>query len=264
MTTYLFVFITLLLLTGLPLFGVYYAVKRHNRAVRARDAMLRQTFGKTTQIFRTFPIPAALEEVVQGGLHHHVQRFRELLAGEGWLFIQPTYRTLHLFTAGEDRRAVQLSLYAQDLGEVSPMFVIRNRRNPSLLSRYHQTQIERGQLVGSELEFDDGQNLYAEKGKHIQALQIMSPEVLEVLRNSPRRADIVIKKNQLYYLLPGDQPAEEALAEIRAHAGKVAAELAQNLRRWKRSAANKAEYEKIRDSELSVTLVEEYERRQQS
>lgn len=228
----------------------------HTSAVKKRDKMLRSSFGEDIKIYRYFPIPQDVEEVVQGGLHKFIQEFRELITGDEWLFIQPTFIVVPKFTSFEERSAATLSLFSRKIDQYSPTFVIRNRKNKSLTSRYYQTQVKNKRLVQSELDFDGLHSLYAEQGKHIQALQIMSPELLEALMNAPFRADIVIKKNQLYYILPGEKPAERVLGELFIHSTSVMKELGENLDRWAKSAANQDELERIKKSNLAVTLRE--------
>jgi hypothetical protein len=252
-------FIFLFILFGIPMLGIFWVMRAHEHTLAKRDEFFKRKYGDSIRIYRTFPIPAEIEEVVQGGLHQIIQRFRELIVGDTWLFIQPTFSRIPILTITENRNASALSLFSLRLENYSPTFVIRNRRNRALISRYFQTQINNNQLVRSELDFDTEQSLFAEQGKHVQALQIMSPELLIVLKNAPASADIIIKKNQLYYILPGEKPAEDVLDDILAHSKVVAASLEDNLRKWALSEANKAELEKIKESDLAVTLREMHE-----
>lgn len=251
-------FILISIMVALPLLGILWSSRLHQRAITKRDAMLKDTFGENIKIYRSFPIPQKIEEVVQGGLSNTIQRFRELIIADTWLFIQPTFRNVPKITILENRNTSILTLFSRKIEAYSPTFVVRNRQNKSLVSRYYQTQINNKQLVESELKFDDKQNLFAEKGKHIQALQIMSPELLEVLKNAPAEADIVIRKNQLYYILSGEKPAEVVLNDILAHSSIVADELTNNLERWAKSQSNRSELETIKNSDLAVTLTEQY------
>lgn len=249
-------FIGLFLILGLPVLGIFWAIRADEKARLQRDKRLKKLFGDDIKIYHTFPIPHAIEEVVQGGLHVIIQRFRELIVTDSWIFIQPTYRWWGKITTREHRNAAVLSLFARKLDGFSPTFLIRNRHNTSFLSRYYQAQIKDRQLVRSELDFDNEQNLYIEQGKQIQALQILSPELLITLENAPGSADIIIRKNQLYYILPGEQPAEEIVNQLFLHSTKVMKELEDNLMRWARAESNKAEVEAIKNMDLAMTLGE--------
>lgn len=253
-------FIATMIFFLIPILGIYWVYRLADRTEAKRDKMLRGKFGEDLKIYRSFPLPADKEEIVQGGLFFIIQHFRELLVSDGWLFIQPTFRGIRKLTMFEDRNRAVLSLFAQTFDSYSPTFVIRNRQNKSLVSRYFQTQIKNGKMVRSELDFDNDQVLYAERDKHIQTLQIMSPELLLVLKNAPAKADIIIKKNQLYYIMSGEKPAEKVLNDILVHSQTVVRELTDNVTRWGRSAANTEEYERIKNTELSVTLGELYQR----
>ena len=256
---FIITFIGLFFIFGLPILGIFWAIRAHSRTVAKRDEMLKNTFGQETKIYRSFPIPPNIEEVVQGGLHQIIQRFRELIVADTWLFIQPTFLSIPRITLTEDRNSSILSLFSRKLEAYSPTFVIRNRQNKSLVSRFYQVQINTNELVKSELNFDTEQNLYAEKGKHIQALQIMSPELLEVLKNAPANADIIIRKNQLYYIMSGEKPAELVLNDVLAHSAIIEKELTNNLERWAQSQANQEELESIKNMDLAVTLTEQYQ-----
>ena len=256
---FIITFIGIFLIFGLPILGIFWAIRAHDRTVKKRDEMLKSAFGQDIKVYRSFPIPMNIEEVAQGGLHQIIQRFRELIVTDTWLFIQPTFLSVPRITLTEDRNSSMLSLFSRKLEAYSPTFVIRNRQNKSLISRFYQVQINNNELVKSELNFDTEQNLYAEKGKHIQALQIMSPELLEVLKNAPAGADIIIRKNQLYYLLAGEKPAELVLNDILVHSAVVAKELTNNLDRWGQSQANQEELEAIKHMDLADTLTEQYQ-----
>ena len=253
------VVVMLFFLIGVPLLGIFCLVRRSEATIRSRDKLLRSLLGEDIKIFRSFPIPQDIEAIIQGGLHQTIQRFREIIVNDSWIFIQPTYRNIPTITLSEERNAAILSLYATKLQHYSPTFIIRNQQNNSLLSRYHQRQVHNKQFIPSELNFDDKQNLYAERGKHLQALQIMSPELLDVLKDAPGKADLIIRKNILYYVLPGEQSAEKILPMIIEHSKIATLELEDNLERWAKSASNTEELDEIKKLDLAVTLREAWE-----
>lgn len=228
----------------------------HN-AVKKRNELLKGMLGDQIVIFRCFPIGHNYEKVVQGALKYYIQSFREMIAGDGWLYIQITNRSPRL-TLFEKRTVSVMNLFARELKYISPTIYIRNNRNKSTLMRANQSHINSGELVWCEAEFDKDHNIYNEPGTQIDTLSILTPEVLEVIKDAPGDADILIKRNQLYYMLSGSFSAERILKDLIEHSDVASKELEDNLKRWSRSKSNLAKLQTIHDSELSVTLVENY------
>lgn len=146
--------------------GIIWITHFQERNRTKRDEMLKNAFGQNIEIYKTFPLPPEIEEVVQGGLYGTIQHFRELIVGDIWLFIQPTFRNIPLLTLVEERGVSVLSLFSRRLDNYSPTFAIRNRLNNSLVSNYYQVQIDNHHLTNSELDFDDEKSLF-EKGESI-------------------------------------------------------------------------------------------------
>lgn len=252
-------FITLFMLVGIPMLGLLWSIRANERAVTRRDQMLKKVFGEHVKIDRGFPIPEVIERIIQGGLRYTLQQFREIIVDENkWLFVQPTHLKTSKLTKGEDRGIATHSLFARHLLHESPTFLIRNKANPSFISRHLQIQITNRQFVPSELQFDNDQGLYIEQGHHIEALQLMSPELLITLGNAPFNADIIIRKNQLYYMLAGEKPAELVLKQLIAHSEAVARELNDNLEKWAQSSANQAAVDRVQNTTLATTLAEKW------
>lgn len=244
-----------------PLLGSILSIVLSNRAVRKRDELLKSKLGNDIKISRSFPINQDVEEIVQGGLSQTIQDFREIIVGKDWIYVQPTTKRFLNVTKVEERGFVTHSMFVRQLNEFTPFIVIRNANNKSLLSRKLQTKIKNKEIVWCEAAFDKDQNIYNEPNSHIDTLSILSPEVLEVLKDSPANADIILKKNQLYYILQGNRSAETTVPELLAHSNNVVRELEENLSRWAKSKTNKNKIEKIASTELAVTLREQHERK---
>lgn len=258
--TQLMAFILIILIfVVFPILGIWYSIKLSQRQACKRDKMLQSLLGNEITIERGFPIPQETEKVVQGGLRNTLQRYRELIIADKWLFIQVS-STLPALTLFEDRNLTGLSLYACELQQFTPTIAIKNNKNKSFLARYIQQDITAGKLIWCEAGFDKDHDIYNEPGSQVDTLSILSPEVLEILQTSPANADILLKRNQLYYLLPGTFTAEKILPDIIRHSSRLALGLEENLARWARSSSNTQKIDEIKTNDLSVTLREKYER----
>jgi hypothetical protein len=251
--------LTVLVFVGLPLAGIVYSVKLSYKNEQKRDEMLRRLLGDDVQIKRGFPIDQKTEEIIQGGIRNTIQKYRELLVGGRWVFVQMSSR-VSVFTLFEDRTLSTLGLYAYSLNEFTPTIVIRNTHNKSFLARFIQEDLKNKTLIWCESAYDKDHNVYNQPGAQLDTLSILSPEVLEVLRNAPGNADILLKRNQLYYMLPGGLSSEKILPSLIEHGTRAAVELDDNLRRWSSAPSNQAKLNEIKSSELSVTLREQFER----
>lgn len=251
-------FITLLIFVILPIVGIYYSIKISENHRIKRTAMLKRQFGEDIVVIENFPIDQAVEKVIQDGLRNTIQDFREIIVGKGWIFLQVISKRIPAFTLHEDRDATVMGVYVRQLKHLSPEINIRNTKNKSFLSRRIQKQLIDQQLVWCEAEFDKNHNIFNRPGDQINTLSILTPEVLEVLMNAPGNADITIKKNQLYYMFPGNLSAEKILNELLAHSRIAAKEIEENLARWSRSYSNQDKLAEIAGSETSGTLDEVY------
>lgn len=245
---------------GLAVAAAVYSVLQHAKAVERRDQMLRKKFGDDIQIERSFPLNQASEDIVQGGIAGVFQDFRELITGKTWVFIQFSSK-IPVLTRTEDRGFNAFGLFAQELEEFTPFIVIKNKKNKSLYSRAMQASVDKGELVWCEGVFDAAHNIYNEPDGQLDTLSILSPEVLEVIQDPPGDADIILKRNQLYYVFGGKYSAEDILDDLFVHSRTLAAALEENLARWGRAESNRQKLASIINTELAVTLREAYERR---
>ncbi len=252
------IFITIIIFIVFPAIGILLSVILSERQEQERGRMLKKLFGYDIKIEHGFPIDQNVEEIIQGGLKLELQKYRELIIGDKWLFIQLSGK-LPALTLFEDRTRSTVSLYALDLETFTPTIVIRNKHNRSFVTRHLNDSFKKGELIWCEATYDKDHNIYNEPGSHIDTLSILSPEVLEVLKNAPGNADIMVKRNKMYYILTG-LSAEKILPSLIEHSAVAARELNNNLKRWSRSSANTEKLEKIKSTELSVTLRERYER----
>lgn len=251
--------IFILLLISFLFAATFWDINREYRNRTKRQRKLKELFGDDIKVVYGFPINQDVEEVIQGGLSSTLQTYRELIYCDKWLFIQLTSGIITM-TVTENRSKVSLGLFSRKLDGYCPDILIRNSKNKSLLARHTQKDIKKRKMVWCEGAFDKDYNLYTKAEDRIDVLSILSPEVLEKLQNCPGKSDILIRRNQLYYLLPPNMSAEKILSQLLEHSTVVARELEENLRRWGRSTANQVKLEKIKSSELSVTLREMYNR----
>ncbi len=253
--------VVILLFVALPVIGLIYSIRRSSQFQAKRDQMLKNKFGQDVEVIRGFPINQRVEEIIQGGLSRVFQDYRELIVHDNWLYIQLTAKAISPLTMTEERNYAHTCLFARQLDELTPHIAIRNVHNRSFVSRIVQDKVKNSELIWCEAAFDVHHNIYNEPDSQVDTLSILSPEVLQRLLSPPGNADIILKRNQLYYILPGNKPAEKILAELLVHSENVAKELNENLHRWAQSMANTEKLKHIADSELSVTLREHAERK---
>lgn len=250
------VIVALIIFVVAPLLAFFLLIRKQEKNREKRDAFLVQKFGTDTKIYRGFPFPANAERIVQGALGKFTQDYREIIITPSWLYIQITSRHLPRLTRIEDRNAGLFSIYAVQLSEYSPTMLVQNADSNSLALAYYQDRVATGEFTPSELSYGGSQRLYSKPNEQVQTLQIMSPEVLETLTHAPYGADIFIKKDYLYYLIPGDRSIENTIDAVKEHARKVEIELTDNLARWAGSTSNSDVLSSIESSELGQTLVE--------
>lgn len=223
-----------------------------------RDGRIKARPGDDVQIIRGFPINQQHEEVIQGALEHTIQEYDYMISGDNWLFVR---HPAALKAPAEDFRLfAPLTVFAVTIAEYTPTIAIRNRGARNFTVRTITENINGKKLVWCEGVFDAEQRIFSTPDMRIDALSVLSPEVLEVLQNPPYGADIYLKRNQLYYFVASRRGAEELVPAFREHAKKLTHELEANLQRWGRAPSNRDKQQQIVDTELSVTLREQWER----
>ena len=243
-----------------PLAGLIFSALLSNRAIKKRDATLHQKLGDDISIYRGFPIPQNHEEVAQGALAQIFNNYRELIVHDNWLFIQLSSHKNTALTIAEEKGIALMSIFAVKLDYFTPHIIIHNKQNRSIAARILQDKLTNKELIWCEAGFDVDHDIYNQANMQLDTLSILSPEVLEALKNPPGNADMILKRNYLYYIIPGNQPAEKITPDLLQHSRKALAELNNNLKRWAASAANKAKIEEIKTTELAVTQIEQYKR----
>lgn len=235
--------LALLILLGIPIIGgTILELRLAARGIKRRNARLVSAFGSDIDILEGFPIPPEIERVVQGALAHTLNSYRYIVAGNGWLFIQPTHRFLPTFTVSEMRDGVVFSVYAVTLAIESPETLIRHRSRSGFLVSWLAGSVANGTYIWCEGVVDKDQQIYSRPELRLDVLSILSPEVLELVQNPPYNADIYIRKNQLYYIFPSARQAYELVPTLRRHSVKLVPELEANIRRWADTPSNTIKY----------------------
>lgn len=212
-----------------------------------------------TKIIHGFPIPQAIESKVQYVLRQTIQKFRILVLHKNWFFIQVTSGRLSAVTIFEDRTLLIASVFCMTLDYQSPTMAIRRKEAGNFILRPFVQDIKSGKLIWCEGVFSAEQEVYCDPTDHVDVLQILSPETLEVIQKPPFGADIIIFKDQLYYIFHNNQTAEKLIPLVLQHATVVKQQLEDNLARWTRAASNQQKVNEIATRQFPVGLLEKFE-----
>ncbi|MBP7760455.1 hypothetical protein KA093_01530 [Candidatus Saccharibacteria bacterium] len=236
---------------------IYRFIVRDKQNDPSRIARLKQNFG-VQNIQQGFPIDQSSEEIIQGVFDTPIQAYNQLLEGDTWLYIQVTSLT------GQDHNFNVISpwsvtVFARRLDAYFPSIACVHA-GYSIRQTAYIRAIENGQLVLCEGIISKDYRLYAQPDMRLDALSIFTPEVLKRIPSSPAQASLMLRKNILYYILPGNLAPEEMLESLLAHSNDLSVALVENAHRWAASAANHDKLQSIIDSELGVALRELDER----
>lgn len=150
------------------------------------------------------------------------------------------------------------SFYSFDLTGYSFEILMRRAGYGSTALRFFTRIIESGKLLYVEGVIDKDYDIFAPKGLSIEAMSVLSPEVLEVLRHSPKNATLLIKRNTLFYIVYGASKLEADYDAFKFHAKSAVRELDDNLIRFAAGTANREIVKHAKDTPVGISDEEYY------
>lgn len=229
------------------------------RKILAREYKMKQLFGHEVKVDNHI-YNHAVEDTLLGALADDIHNIKEAVYSGEWIYAQRVGAYIYSSNIATDNVFGRLSIFACPLDFYTPQIAIRNGSRKKFLVSHVQTRIRNQELVWCEAGFDKNHDIYNEPGMQVDTLSILSPEVLDVLQHAPKNADILLKRNILYYYIPGSHAPEKILPALLEHKQRALAELNDNLYRWARSAANQDKVAAIKATELAVTPRERFRR----
>jgi hypothetical protein len=137
----------------------------------------------------------ALEDTKYIKQHQYSSNFM----GYEFKFYEYVFNSGNIGTKPSDSNKNTISVIEMDLKKDLPYMILDSKNNDRIINRINQGLNK----YSLESVFDDYFQLYFEKGKHVDVLSIVSPDVMQVLIDLNSKFDIIIKDKKLFIAIPG-------------------------------------------------------------
>lgn len=236
-------------LYAIPVYITLYRERLHHKRIK-------KALGDDVTIENTFPIIQQHERIIHGVLKKMPPALRIVVTGKDWLFAQPIHRKSDISVNGDYLVANTITICAFHMNQYVPEILIEHKSLRNIMMDGVQQKIAAGELIWCEGVFEANHRVYARPEVKFDILSILSPEVLDAMQSPPYKADMYVKRDQLYYLFHTSHPVEKAMPIVMKHASRVRHELEDNLARYTRSRSNSDNVARWKNTPLALTLHE--------
>lgn len=205
-----------------------------------------------------FPIPQECEDIMMGALRHTIQSFSWCIIHPDWIYMHVTKVIVGAAALSDQRPSlpVATSVLAYKLPSQAPFMVIRRKSMQDIIYGWTKKSVATGELVWCEGVFDKDYDLFCEDGWRVDALSILSPDILHILAESPVGCSFVVRKNWLYIIIPSLRSHANQIDVLVNYARGLSNAMSKNIHTWSSSSSNSAKLIHLDKMELGVTLRE--------
>lgn len=202
---------------------------------RARVAMMSYRFDKI-QVYRNHDLPTELQRQMNLLFQQPVGRYIEVINTRQWTF----YDT-KMGTTSE----IPLRVIAYKHEYRAPYTIVRRNGMSGDMSRLWIDRMDEPAMVNVESAVSKDFTITCEPGWELDVMTILSPEVLDVMRQVPFGASIKLRRGIIYCYTFENVAHAHRIKQLVMFCDGLAKELDENLRRWQKSQANQTKLDAL-------------------